>query len=220
MSRKCSSQTKTAKGKPPPAKKETKGCAWLANSVNMAREDAMVFKHELHDLLGKQFVRHNIDIKILCGNLSHVYSIYILWISAQRDFSIRWGNSVKTCRLPPPLAAHRSFPSGSATHWSFPHWVRTLGPPGCMEPNVGSMTAQQSSGLCPAPISPQNRHKRCPSVTLVCWTCNNVKIEHGYPHYCLLLLIIDLPDNAATDTVCLCVFAYIFVHRSIIRINM
>ena len=38
--------------------------------------------------------------------------------------------------------------------------------------------------------------------------------------YRLLLRIIDLPENAATDTVCHCVFAYIFVHRSIIRRNM
>ena len=41
-------------------------------------------------------------------------------------------------------------------------------------------TAQQSSGTCPAPISPQDRRKRCPSIPLVHLRCNNVKIELGF----------------------------------------
>ena len=161
-----------------------------------------------------------------CKILSHVYFIYMLWILAQRDFSRRWGISVKIFRLPLPLAARRSFPPGSAALQSFPHLVRTLGPAGCMEPTLGSTTAQQSSGTCPAPILPQNSRKRCPSITLVRLTCNNVKIEHGYSPLSPVITYYWPPPKtqrqtlSVADTVCRCVFAYIFVQRSIIRRNM
>ena len=78
------------------------------------------------------------------------------------------------------LWLHRSFPPGSAAHWWFPLWVRTLGPLDAWNQLWGPRQAQQSSGTCPAPISPQDRRMRCPSITLVRLTCNNVKIEYGY----------------------------------------
>ena len=83
------------------------------------------------------------------------------------------------------LAARRSFPSGSAALRSFPRWVSTRGPPKCIKPKVGSRTALQSSGTCPAPIQPPDRRRRCLFIAQV----RNVKIEHGY--YELLHIIIS-----------------------------
>ena len=54
-----------------------------------------------------------------CKILSHVYSLCILWISAQTDFSSLGGISVKTCRLPLPwLHIDLSHPlAARSAHW-------------------------------------------------------------------------------------------------------
>ena len=62
------------------------------------------------------WVAAGIGCKILC----HVHSICILWISAQTDFSRRWGISVKACRLPLPwLHTDLFHPLGAGSaHWA------------------------------------------------------------------------------------------------------
>ena len=72
-----------------------------------------------------------------------------------------------------------------------------MGPPTCVEANVGSRTALQSSGTCPAPISPLDWHRRCPFIAQVSLTRNNVQIKHVYY---LLLCIVDLPPKRQAQT--------------------
>ena len=60
----------------------------------------------------------------MCKILSHVYSICILWILAQTDFSKRWEISVKTCRLPLPWLHTDLFHLGQLHfHAGSGHWV-------------------------------------------------------------------------------------------------
>ena len=107
----------------------------------------------------------------------------------------------------------RSFPASRLYKRQQPgstYWV-PIHDSWCMEPNMGSRTAQQSFWTCLAPISPPDRHRRCPFIAQVRVTSNNVKIEHGY---CLLLPVITYhwppqkrQHQTLSDTVCCCVFA-------------
>ena len=122
----------------------------------------------------------------VCMILSHVYSICILWIFAQTDFSKRWEISVKTCRLPLPWLhtdlfhlGQLHFHAGSG-HWVLLHeWNQIWGPGQCSR-------AQEHA---PRPCR---------------LTRNNVEIENGYSLSFLLLPIFDLPlECSDSDRHCL-----------------
>ena len=123
-----------------------------------------------------------------------------LWILAQTDFSRRWGISVKSYRLPLSWLhadlyhldqLHTNLFHAVSGHWVSPAW---------MEPTVGSRTAQQSSGACPSPISPQDRRKRCPFITQVCLARNNVKVEHGYSPFLPVYVLLTPPPKTQWQT--------------------
>ena len=116
------------------------------------------------------------------------------------------GGTADADRLLWEVTGNMQATTASAEHTLFPPsspLVSTRGPLTCVEPNVGSRTALQSSETCPAPIWPPEGRRWCQFMAQVRVTRNNVKIEHGYY---LLLCIIDLPKNASTDLVCACVF--------------
>ena len=90
------------------------------------------------------------------------------------------GNIQGHCKLPLPWLHSDLFPPlcvGSA-------YRVQLHASWCMETKAASKKGQQSSGTCPAPISPPDRRRRCLFIAQVRVTRSNVNKEHGY---CLLL---------------------------------
>ena len=119
------------------------------------------------------------DLRLVQDIEPSILHLYALDLSTNR-FLQALRNLCENMQATTALAAHRSFPPGSAALRSFPRWVSPQGPPTCIKPNVGSRTALQSSGTCPAPILPPDRRRRCPFIVQVRVTRNNVENEHVY----------------------------------------